>query len=96
MEFQREQLVVIANISSYTTICLEESSFSSSSSSNYSFEEIKEESEYSSIHSKPNQTSNNDSAFYTTCLQSNNSYNDFVNLFESKSNALYCCIDEEL
>lgn len=98
MDFQREQLVIIANVSVYTTVCLEESSFSSSSSSSeYTFEKINEESAYSSIQKNKHK----DDCLYenelcTFSLITNNSDKDFMNLFDSKSDALDCCIEEEL
>ena len=102
MDYQRERLVVIANVSVYTTVCLEESSFSSSSSSSsssseYTFEKINEESDYSSIQNnkhKENLLYENESCTFS--LITNNSYKDFMNLFDSKFNALDCCIEEEL
>ena len=99
MDYQREQLVIIANVSVYTTVCLEESSFSSSSSSSseYTFEKINEESAYSSIQkNKPKDDCLYENESYTFSLITNNSYKDFMNLFDSKSDALDCCIEEEL
>ena len=94
MEFQREQLLIVSNISSYTTICLEESSIVSSTSSNSSesIEEITEEEE--SIIS-----SNSNKPKYSHIYKKNNTtvnypYNSLEQFFDSKDLALGNCIDE--
>ena len=94
MNFERENMVIIPGISSYTTVCLEESSSLLSSSSSI-WEEIDDKSEEScdSLKSEKSTLSFCDS-FNSENTSNTDKSNGFEELLSSKINALDCSLDD--
>ena len=94
MNFERENMIIIPGISSYTTVCLEESSSLLSSSSSI-WEEIDDKSEEScdSLKSEKSTLSFCDS-FNSENTSNTDKSNGFEELLSSKINALDCSLDD--